>query len=54
MQVPLQFEFQSNQTFASFFPGNNAEIVAQLQALAANGEEQQIFVWGDAGSGKSF
>ncbi|MBD9358573.1 DnaA regulatory inactivator Hda [Methylomonas albis] len=53
MQVPLQFEFQSDQTFASFFPGDNAEIVAQLQALASNGEEQQIFVWGDAGSGKS-
>ncbi len=53
MQVPLQFEFQSNQTFASFFPGNNAQILEQLQALAANGDEQQIFVWGDAGSGKS-
>ncbi|WP_446809268.1 DnaA regulatory inactivator Hda [Methylomonas sp. 2BW1-5-20] len=53
MQVPLQFEFQSDQTFASFFPGNNAEIVAQIQTLATNGGEQQIFIWGDAGSGKS-
>lgn len=53
MQVPLQFEFQSDHSFASFFPGNNAEIVAQLQALAANGGEQQIYVWGEAGSGKS-
>ncbi|OAI02817.1 DnaA regulatory inactivator Hda [Methylomonas methanica] len=53
MQVPLQFEFQNDQTFASFFPGNNAEIVTQLQALATNGQEQQIFIWGDAGSGKS-
>ncbi|MGZ4958006.1 MAG: DnaA regulatory inactivator Hda [Methylomonas sp.] len=53
MQVPLQFEFQSNQTFASFFPGNNAEIVGQLQAMADEGGEQQVFVWGDAGSGKT-
>lgn len=53
MQVPLQFEFQSNQTFASFFSGNNAEIIGQLQALAGDSREQQIFIWGDSGSGKS-
>lgn len=53
MQVPLQFEFQSNQTFASFFPGGNAEIVSQLQALAGESLEQQIFIWGDSGCGKS-
>lgn len=53
MQVPLQFEFPSDQTFTSFFPGNNVEIVKQLQALADSGNEQQIFVWGEAGSGKS-
>jgi DnaA-homolog protein len=53
MQVPLQFEFQGNQTFAGFFPGNNAEIMVQLQALAGDGSEQQIFLWGDPGSGKS-
>lgn len=53
MQVPLQFEFQSYQTFASFFSGNNAEIIGQLQALAGDGLEQQIFLWGDSGSGKS-
>lgn len=53
MQVPLQFEFQSNQIFASFFPGNNAEIVGQLQAMAGQGGEQQVFVWGDPGSGKT-
>ncbi len=53
MQVPLQFEFQSNQTFASFFPGNNAEIIGQLLAMAGDGGEQQVFLWGDAGSGKT-
>ena len=53
MQVPLQFEFQGNQTFDSYFAGNNAEIIAQLQALAEDGQEQQIFIWGDPGCGKS-
>jgi DnaA family protein len=53
MQVPLQFEFQSNLSFASFFAGNNAEIVNQLLALAGDGLEQQVFIWGEHGSGKS-
>lgn len=53
MQVPVQFEFQSNQTFASFFSGNNVEIVAQLQDLAGEGQEQQVFIWGETGSGKT-
>ncbi len=38
MQVPLIFEFQSNQTFDSFFPGNNTEIIDQLQALASDSQ----------------
>lgn len=53
MQVPLLFEFQCNQTFDNYYCGNNREIVGQLQALASDGMEQQIFIWGDAGSGKT-
>lgn len=53
MQIPVLFEFQGNLTFDSYFPGNNAEIVQQLRALAEDGQEQQIFIWGDTGSGKS-
>ena len=54
MQVPLEFEFQSNQTFESFFPGNNnVEIIQQLQEMANQGAEQQIYIWGEPGSGKS-
>ena len=53
MQVPLQFEFQSNLSFDSFFAGQNQEIVSQLQTLAGGGQEQQVFIWGDVGSGKS-
>lgn len=53
MQVPLQFEFQSHQTFASYYAGQNGEIVGQLQSLAAPNGEQQLYIWGDTGSGKS-
>lgn len=53
MQVPLQFEFQGSQTFASFFTGHNAEIIEQLQQMAGDGSEQQVFLWGEAGCGKS-
>ncbi|MDD4914435.1 MAG: DnaA regulatory inactivator Hda [Methylococcales bacterium] len=53
MQVPVQFEFQGNQTFDSYFAGNNAEIIGHLKALADDSPEQQIFIWGEAGSGKS-
>jgi len=53
MQVPLEFEFQGNQTFASFFPGNNAELLTQLRLLANDGEEQQLYIWGGVGSGKT-
>ncbi len=53
MQVPVQFEFQANQAFSSFFMGNNAEVIAQLKALATNGLEQQVYIWGDNGCGKT-
>lgn len=53
MQVPLQFEFQGNQTFDSYFAGSNAELVGHLQALASERREQQIYLWGEAGSGKT-
>ena len=53
MQIPFEFEFQSNFTFSSYYSGNNDEIIKQLQALANLGQEQQIFLWGEKGSGKS-
>jgi DnaA-homolog protein len=52
-QTALQFEFQSNQSFANFFVGGNAEVVAMLQTLASAQGEQQILIWGETGSGKS-
>lgn len=53
MQVPLQFEFQGDQTFASFFPGGNAEVIEQLRQMAGDSGEQQLYLWGEAGCGKT-
>lgn len=52
-QIPVTFEFQSNFTFAGFYSGNNAEIVCQLQSLAQTEKEQQLYIWGATGSGKT-
>lgn len=52
-QLPLQFEFRANQTFADYFPGNNGEVLAHLQNCIAGDGEPQIFIWGERGLGKS-
>jgi DnaA family protein len=52
IQLPLQFEFQSNQHFNTFFQGNNKEIINHLQQLFIK-QEQQIYLWGEAGIGKT-
>lgn len=51
-QLPLQFEFQSNQNFSAFYPGSNEEVITHLQQLFIN-KEQQMFLWGESGTGKS-
>ncbi len=52
-QLPLHFEFRANQTFNDFFPGANHEIVTHLQQCIAGLGEQQIFLWGQSGQGKT-
>ena len=51
-QIPVSFEFRSDQSFNNFFPGRNLELVEQLQNLTLNGQ-QQIAIWGETLSGKS-
>lgn len=53
MQIPVEFEFQSNLSFDSYFPGKNFELFEHLKQFAVDGTEQQIFIWGDRASGKS-
>ena len=52
-QLPVAFEFRANQTFDDFYPGTNQEILAQLKKTISGTGEQLIFLWGDAGHGKS-
>lgn len=52
-QQPLQFEFRSNQTFNYFFAGDNQDIVSHLQNSVAGQGELQIFLYGEAGLGKT-
>jgi len=52
-QLPLQFEFKANQTFADFFPGANQEIVDHLKMCVNGTGEPFIFVWGKSGQGKT-
>ena len=52
-QIPLKFEFRANQTFIDFYPGNNQAIIDQLKKTVSGQCEQFIFLWADAGHGKS-
>ncbi|MDD5462926.1 MAG: DnaA regulatory inactivator Hda [Methylococcales bacterium] len=52
-QFPLHFEFRANQTFDDFFPGINQEIIKHLQTSITGNGEQQVFIWGPSGLGKS-
>jgi DnaA-homolog protein len=52
-QIPLDFEFRANKTFADYFPAANQEVVSHLQRCIAGTGEAQIFLWGHHGQGKS-
>ena len=53
VQLPLEFEFKPDHNFASFYPGCNQEIVDHLKDGCSSLTEQQIFIWGSKGLGKS-
>lgn len=52
-QLPVNFEFRANQTFNDFFSSGNQEIVDHLKKSLDGTGEQQIFIWGESGLGKS-
>jgi DnaA family protein len=51
-QLVLDVRLPEQASFASYFPGRNAEVLAHLHA-AAEGREGGLFVWGTAGTGRS-
>lgn len=52
-QLPLQFEFRADHTFADFYPGAHLEIVEHLKNTVAGKEQSFVFLWGKSGQGKS-
>jgi DnaA family protein len=52
-QLTLQFEHNAEQSFASFYTGDNLELVQHLKNIANKTGEQQLFIWGAEGTGKS-
>lgn len=52
-QIPLRFTWREGISFANYFSAGNEESVHALKQAAAGGDEQFLFLWGSAGSGKS-
>lgn len=52
-QLSLSFEFRANKTFDDFFPGINQEIITHLKNYLLDDKEQQIFICGKPGLGKT-
>jgi len=52
VQLAVQFEFQANQNFSTFYPGDNKETINHLQQICKS-KEQQLFIWGAVGTGKT-
>lgn len=52
-QLVLDLLRPAAPTFANFVVGRNAEAVAVLQRLGAAGAERIVYLWGEAGSGRS-
>ena len=52
-QLPLQFEHRVNRSFHNFYSGNNQEVIDHLKNCIAGTGEQQIYIWGGKGLGKS-
>ena len=52
-QLPLPFSFNPEQGFEQFHPGVNAEAVEHLRQTAAGTGEDLVFLWGEAGTGRT-
>ena len=52
-QLPLDIRPACAPTFDNFVPGDNAELVARLQGLATPHSFDSIYLWGEAGTGRT-
>ena len=52
-QIPVQFELSAEQSFASFYTASHQEAIQHLTNTANGKGDQQIYLWGEQGLGKS-
>lgn len=53
-QYPLlALKFPDDETFASFYPGQNASLLTQLKNNVVGIGEPVLYMWGESGSGRS-
>ena len=53
-QYPLlALKFPDDETFASFYPGQNANLLTQLKNSVVGQGEPVLYMWGEASSGRS-
>lgn len=52
-QLPLGIRLKDNASFANFYEGHNAQVLAHVRACARGEGEQVIYLWSAAGSGKT-
>ena len=53
-QYPLlALKFPDDETFASFYPGQNSNLITQLKNSVVGIGEPVLYMWGESGSGRS-
>lgn len=52
-QLPLGVRLRDDASFENFSPGSNTIALRALEGFLADQNEQQIYLWGASGSGKS-
>ena len=52
-QIPIQFDLKAEQSFASFYTACHQEVIQHLTDTASGKGNQQIYLWGTKGLGKT-
>lgn len=52
-QLALAVQLPDDETFASFYPGDNAQLITALKNAALGQGDELLYFWGQAGSGRS-
>ena len=52
-QIPFKFETRESNTFDTYVKGANELLVGLVSQCATDAGEQQMYIWGDEGQGKS-